>query len=260
MQKRIIGHRGARDLWPENGLTGFRNVLGLGVAGVEFDVHPTTDGDLAVIHDPTLDRTTDAQGPVTARGMAELRALRLKGGEEGIPSLDEVLDVLEPSGVELHIELKVDAEGIPYPGLEARVAEHVRRRGLAERTVLTSFWPEVLHRLRAAFPEGRLLASVNASSAERLGGLDAVLGELDAARVDLVAVHHALLAREMDRLLARVGAERLGAWVINEPAAIAHWLSSPVALITTDRPDLFLPPEGTMSHGSAYRQDRASPG
>ncbi len=47
------------------------------------------------------------------------------------------------------------------------------------------------------------------------------------------------------RLLARVGAERLGAWVINEPAAIAHWLASPVALITTDRPDLFsLPRRG----------------
>ncbi|MBP0493891.1 glycerophosphodiester phosphodiesterase family protein [Roseomonas indoligenes] len=237
--KRIIGHRGARDLWPENSLTGFRNVLGLGVAGVEFDVHPTVDGDLAVIHDPTLDRTTDGTGPVAALSMAELRARRLEGGEEGVPSLDEVLDVLAPSGVELHIELKVDAGGAPYPGLESRVAEHVRRRGLAERTVLTSFWPEVLHRLRAAFPEGRLLASVNGSSSERLGGLDAVLDEIDTARVDYVAVHHALLTREMDRLQRRVGAPRLGAWVINEPAAVAHWLAAPVALITTDRPDLF---------------------
>lgn len=239
MEKRIIGHRGARDLWPENGLTGFRNVLGLGVAGVEFDVHPTTDGDLAVIHDPTLDRTTDGTGPVAARSMAELRALRLKGGEEGIPSLDEVLDVLAPSGTELHIELKVNHEDVPYPGLEARVAEHLRRRGLADRTVLTSFWPEVLHRLRAAFPEGRLLASVNGSSARKLGGLDTVLDAIDAARVDFVAVHHALLSHEMDRLLRRVGTPRLGAWVINEPAAIAHWMAAPVTLITTDRPDLF---------------------
>jgi glycerophosphoryl diester phosphodiesterase len=239
MGKRIIGHRGARDLWPENGLTGFRNVLGLGVAGVEFDVHPTTDGELAVIHDPTLDRTTNGQGPVSARSMAELRALRLKGGDEGVPSLDEVLDVLAPSGLELHIELKVGADGLPYPGLEARVAEHVRRRGLADRTVLTSFWPEVLHRLRAAFPEGKLLASVNGSSAEKLGGLDAVLDELDAAKVDYVAVHHALLDREMEHLLRRVGAERLCAWVINEPAEIARWMEAPVAYITTDRPDLF---------------------
>jgi glycerophosphoryl diester phosphodiesterase len=239
MEKRIIGHRGARDLWPENGLTGFREVLRLGVAGVEFDVHPTADGDLAVIHDPTLDRTTDAQGPVSACTMAELRALRLRGGDEGVPSLDEVLDVLAPSGVELHIELKVDPEGRPYPGLEARVAEHVRRREVASRAVLTSFWPDVLARLRAAFPEGKLLASLNDSSVEKLGGLDAVLAGLEASKVDYVAVHHTLLARAMDTLLQRIGTPRLGAWVINEPAEIARWLDAPVALITTDRPDLF---------------------
>ncbi|TPG57795.1 glycerophosphodiester phosphodiesterase [Roseomonas nepalensis] len=237
--KRIIGHRGARDLWPENGLTGFRNVLGLGVAGVEFDVHPTRDGDLAIIHDPTLDRTTDASGPVAARSMAELRRTRLLGSEEGVPSLDEVLDVLAPSGVELHIELKVDVAGVPYPGLEARVAEHLRRRGLAERTVLTSFWPDVLQRLRTAAPDGRLLASVSGSSAEKLGGLEAVLDRLDEIQADYVAVHHALLSREMDVLLRRVGPARLGAWVINDEAEIARWLEAPVALITTDRPDLF---------------------
>lgn len=239
MTKRIIGHRGARDLWPENGLTGFRNVLGLGVAGVEFDVHPTADGDLAVIHDPTLDRTTDGTGPVAARTMAELRALRLRGGDEGVPSLDAVLDVLGPASVELHVELKVDPDGVPYPGLEARVVEHLRRRGLAARSVVTSFWPEVLGRLRAAFPEGRLLASVNDGSAARLGGVDAALDAFDAARADYVAVHHALLAREMGLFLRRVGTPRLGAWVVNEETEVARWLAAPVALITTDRPDRF---------------------
>ncbi|WP_426954290.1 glycerophosphodiester phosphodiesterase family protein [Muricoccus radiodurans] len=239
MTKRIIGHRGAKDIWPENGLTGFRSVLSLPVAGVEFDVHPTADGDLAVIHDPTLDRTTDGIGPVAARTMAELRALRLKGGEEGVPSLDEVLDVLGPSGTELHIELKAGADGQPYPGLETRVADHVRERGLAHRTVLTSFWLEVLARLRVAFPEGRLLASLNRSSVEKQGGLDAVLAGLEASCVDLVAVHHALLSEELDRFVRDVGTERLGAWVINEPKAIAYWLAAPVTLITTDRPDLF---------------------
>ncbi|MGG5823903.1 glycerophosphodiester phosphodiesterase family protein [Falsiroseomonas sp. HW251] len=237
--KRVIGHRGAKNLWPENGLTGFRNVLGLGVAGVEFDVHPTKDGDLAVIHDSTLDRTTNGKGPVAARSMAELRALRLNGGDEGVPSLDEVLDVLGPTGVELHVELKVDSDGAPYPGLEERVVDHLHRRGLARRSVATSFWPDVLHRLRAAFPDGRLLASVNENSASKLGGLDAFLLAVDAARVDYVAVHHALLAREMDLFLRRVGALRLGAWVVNEPPDVARWLAAPVTLITTDRPDLF---------------------
>jgi glycerophosphoryl diester phosphodiesterase len=141
--------------------------------------------------------------------------------------------------VELHIELKVGADGLPYPGLEARIAEHVRRRGLVEQAVLTSFWPEVLHRLRAAFPEGKLLASVNGFSAEKLGGLDAALDELDAVKVDYVAVHHALLDQEMEHLQRRVGADRLCAWVINDPVQITRWIKAPVAYITTDRPDLF---------------------
>ena len=100
MTQRIIGHRGARDLWPENSRLGFRKVLTLDVQGVEFDVHPTADGRLAVIHDPTLDRTTDATGPVAARSAAALReSVRLRGTEdEGVPLLEEVLDILAPSG------------------------------------------------------------------------------------------------------------------------------------------------------------------
>ena len=62
----ITGHRGARNLWPENSLQGFRNVLELGVDAVEFDVHVTDAGELLVIHDATLERTTDGHGAVRA--------------------------------------------------------------------------------------------------------------------------------------------------------------------------------------------------
>ncbi len=239
MKKRIIGHRGARDLWPENSLMGFRNTLALDLDGVEFDVHPTRDGDLAVIHDPTLDRTTDAHGPVAARTMAELAAVRLHGASEGVPSLDQVLDVLADSGTELHIELKADAAQRPYPGLEAQVAAHVRQRGVGARTVLTSFWLAVLQPLREAWPEGRLLASLNVASVEAQGGLDRMLDALAALRVDLIAVHKDLLTREMATLQSRIGPDRLGVWVVNEPTEIARWLAAPVGQITTDRPDLF---------------------
>jgi glycerophosphoryl diester phosphodiesterase len=237
--QRIIGHRGARDIWPENSRQGFRNVLALGVHGVEFDVHPSADGTLFVIHDATLDRTTEGTGPVSARSSAELAATRLRGTEEGIPTLDEVLDILGPSGLELHVELKADAAGQPYPGLERLVAEQLRRRGLAARSVLTSFWLPVLKELRAAWGDGRLLASIDAKSVDRQGGLAAVLDGLDALRIDLVAVKQDLLAQQMDLFLRRVGTPRLGAWVVNTPEDIARWRAAPVGLITTDRPDLF---------------------
>jgi len=81
---KIIGHRGARDLWPENSLDGFRRTRDLGVDGVEFDVHVTRDNELVVIHDATLDRTTEGRGPVAWRTSAELAKTRLhNAGERG---------------------------------------------------------------------------------------------------------------------------------------------------------------------------------
>ncbi|MCX7363962.1 MAG: glycerophosphodiester phosphodiesterase family protein [Alphaproteobacteria bacterium] len=107
----IVGHRGARNLWPENSLDGFVRTRALGIEAVEFDIHPTRDGGLVVIHDPTLDRTTEGTGLVKDLTIGQLGRTKLKGGNgEGIPSLDSVLDVFEGSAVELHIEIKTDAE------------------------------------------------------------------------------------------------------------------------------------------------------
>jgi glycerophosphoryl diester phosphodiesterase len=65
---RVIGHRGASGLWPENSLGGFRNVITLAVDAVEFDVHLVDSGELLVIHDATIERTTECTGPcVTCR-------------------------------------------------------------------------------------------------------------------------------------------------------------------------------------------------
>ena len=83
----IVGHRGARNLWPENSLDGFRRTRDLGVDAVEFDVHLARDGDLVVIHDPTLERTTEGTGTVADRTAAQLAATpSAQGGGEGVPS------------------------------------------------------------------------------------------------------------------------------------------------------------------------------
>ena len=69
---RIAAHRGGALLWPENSLTAFRSALALGVDLVELDVHLSRDGEVVVIHDPTLERTTSGQGAVRALGWDEL--------------------------------------------------------------------------------------------------------------------------------------------------------------------------------------------
>ncbi|WP_208753029.1 glycerophosphodiester phosphodiesterase family protein [Bradyrhizobium genosp. SA-3] len=113
---------------------GFRNLCREGVDAVEFDVHQSADGGLVVIHDPLLDRTTFDSGPVGERSLRRLTATRLRdAGDECIPTLDDVLDVFIETTLELHIEIKTDALGNPYSGLEARLIDDIRRRGLERR-------------------------------------------------------------------------------------------------------------------------------
>jgi len=146
----ITGHRGARNLWPENSLTGFRNAITLGVDAIEFDVHLTRSGELVVIHDATLERTAEGAGPV--QDLSEARkATLLKGTDEAIPTLADVLGVLATNkGIDLHVEIKVDETGMPYPDIAARVAAELSRFGVGERSYLTSFDTSVLEGLPPA--------------------------------------------------------------------------------------------------------------
>jgi len=101
----IIGHRGAAALAPENTLASFRKAAELGVRWVEPDVHLTLDGELAVIHDPTLDRTTNGHGKViqaTANDLSKLDA----GNGEPVPLLRHLLKLAEELSLGVNIELK----------------------------------------------------------------------------------------------------------------------------------------------------------
>ncbi|MDB5488536.1 MAG: Glycerophosphoryl diester phosphodiesterase [Reyranella sp.] len=237
----IVGHRGARNLWPENSLAGFEKTRDLGVDGVEFDVHLSRDGQMMVIHDPSLERTTEGKGPVASRTAAELAATKLRDGNaEGVPTLDAVLDVYAGTEIELHIEIKTDFLGRPYQGLEAKLADLVARRGLQQQAILTCFVPEVLETVRHLDPSQRVLGSLDRRSAELMGGLDGALARF--GRIDgcLVAVEKGLLVDSLDLCLQCLGTDRLAAWVPNEPDDIAFWLSQPIRGITTDRPDTAL--------------------
>ena len=242
----IVGHRGARKLWPENSLDGFRRTRELGVDGVEFDVHVARDGELVVIHDPTLERTTEGTGAVAERTAAELAATPLRGmggggaGGAGVPTLDQALDVFAGTVIELHIEIKTSAGGRLYDGLERRLLDLIARRGLQDRAILTCFVPKALETVRRLSPRQRILASVDRRAAEEGGGLAATLDRLVAIDSCLVAVEKDLLAETFDLCLSRLGSDRLGVWVLNEPDELAAWLARPIRQITTDRPDVAL--------------------
>ena len=237
----IIGHRGARNLWPENSLHGFARTRDLGVDGVEFDVHLARDGEMVVIHDPSLERTTAGAGAVANRTARELAATPLhEGGGAGVPGLEAVLDIFAGTSIELHIEIKTDALGRPYDGLEKRLLDLIDGRQLQERAILTCFVPDILETVRRLSPRQRVLASLDRRSAEMLSGLPAALDRFAALGHCLVAVEKGLLMDSYALCLQRLGGASLGAWVTNEADDIATWLARPIRQITTDRPDIAL--------------------
>ena len=237
---KIVGHRGARNLWPENSLTGFRNVLALNVDAVEFDVHLTDVGELVVIHDATLDRTTDMTGPVRALTPEARATAHLEGSVDTVPTLAEVLAVLaNADGIRLHVEIKSDEMKQPYPGITEKVVAEIERFGLADRCHLTSFDVSVLEECRRVAPHIARLVSVNAEWAAKHGGLKSFLQSVEGL-VDIVAIHHELMAAQWSLITQTLPVDRLGVWTLNDEALIRPWLERGIGHLTSDSPDLAL--------------------
>src|SRR3954466_14143503 len=135
----IASHRGGAFLWPENSLLAFRNALALPAEQLELDVHLSADGEAVVMHDHTLDRTTDGSGPVRAKTMDELRRVRLRGtGGEGVPSLVGAAVRVRDAGKALRLEIKADGEGRPCPGALSTCLAVLDGLNMRARTVLMS--------------------------------------------------------------------------------------------------------------------------
>lgn len=152
----ILGHRGVPGQAPENTLAGFELAMAQGADGVELDVHLSRDGELVVIHDELLDRTTDGHGPVGAHSFSELRQFNAsakfaKGFErQCIPTLGEVVEALDDSAF-INIELKSGV--VLYPGIEERLADFIIARGMVDRVIVSSFNHYSIVELKRIAPE-----------------------------------------------------------------------------------------------------------
>lgn len=231
---KIIGHRGGRNVWAENSRTGFEKTRDLAIDGVEFDVHLTDAGELLVIHDATLDRTTVETGRVSALPLGAARSVHLKGTSEGIPTLDDVLEIYAGTKVELHIELKDDANGVPYPGIVEAVLAAVDRFDLRKQSFLTSFTTSILADIRRAAPDVRTLSSLHAPLVEGEGLQNALKARLAVA--DVIAIENAVLKTHWTEITGMVSLDRLGGWVPNSEDDLRYWLSLGLRQITTDEP------------------------
>ncbi len=235
----IASHRGGAFLWPENSLLAFRNALALPAEQLELDVHLSADGEVVVMHDATLDRTTDSTGPVRARTLAELRQVRLKGtGGEGVPSLAEAVAMVRDAGRVLRLEIKGDAEGRPYPGIVARCLAVLDEAGMRGRTVVMSFQPLTVAEAAAAGGFVRRVFLLEAKPWRGMGAVGAIalcracgaeelglpVGELDPASV--AALREAGLG--------------VSAWGANHEGTIRWALALGLDALATDDPPLAL--------------------
>lgn len=150
----IIGHRGVPCDAPENTLAGYKRAMDLCLTHAECDLHLTRDGHLILMHDPTVDRTTNGHGRVSDFTLAQIRKLdcgswfdRKFAGEQ-IPTLEQLLELV---GETMHLVLEIK-ETQRYEEATNLVVEQVRSRGLIQSTSLTSFYWAPLEQARRLEP------------------------------------------------------------------------------------------------------------
>lgn len=237
----IMGHRGAKEIVPENTLTAFQLAIDAGVAAIELDVHLSKDGALVVMHDALLDRTTDGHGAIRNFTLAELKTLNaaatFAGASQPIPTLQEVYDLVQ-GRVQINVEIKTAQDGTPYPDLEAKLIDLVRRNKAASYTVLSSFHFPILATLQTLAPEIKRYAIVARDYFQTVDPAQPALvaADLMAKGFAWVAVNKNYLTKPLVDELHAHGFV-VHTWVINAEAELWSFVEMGVDAITTDRPD-----------------------
>lgn len=225
----IWGHRGASGEAPENTLPAIELALRQGADGVEVDVQVSRDGRIVVLHDETVDRTTDGKGAVKGLPWSTLQRLDASGGDNRfagsrIPLLADVLDLTR--NAILNIELKNDR--VAYPGLEEQILADVAAAGAADRVVLSSFNRRSLTHLR------HLGVS---SSVGLLYHRPRLRPGREAQRLGATAVHpplHSTTARLVRRIHRR--GLPVHVWTVNDDDDVRRMARFGVDAVITDHP------------------------
>jgi glycerophosphoryl diester phosphodiesterase len=244
----VFAHRGGAGLAPENTRAAFRQAAALGVDGCELDVRLSKDGEVVVIHDATLDRTTDADGPVSALTAAELGRIDAghrfdknagfpwRGRGEGVPRLVDVL--ADHPALPFIIEVKGDD-----PAVARAAADLVAAAGALDRVCFGGFADVTLAAVRAAQPQ----ACTSAATEEIRRALYKSYVWWPLGRVPYRAFQVPEVANGGTRVVsprfvrqARRGGCVLHVWTVNTPEDIARLDAWGVDGVITDRPDVAL--------------------
>lgn len=213
----IYAHRGASVECPENTMAAFRRALELGVEGIELDVHVSSDGVPVVIHDDSVDRTTNGSGKVAEMTVEQLQRLDAGNGET-IPTLGEVLDLV---GDRLHVDIEIKAND---------AADAVLREldGRDTRWLISSFRWDVLKYVRSRDADAELWVLTVVASDEAIE----VLREINASAL---AIDHRGLDDDIVAFLADEDI-RFWPWTVNDVERAKQCVEWGAIGICTDDP------------------------
>lgn len=246
----VIAHQGGNHLWPDNTLFAFENALELGVDVLEMDLHITSDEVLVIIHDETVDRTTDGNGAVEQMTLDELKALDAAydwSRDEGtttpyrgqgikIPTLEEVFQAFP--GQRMTIEIKKSERSMAAP-----FCAMIRKYNMQDRVLVASFHDERMAEFRAECPE------VATSSARQETTTFVLLSKVWLGGLFSPAFHSLQVPKESSGITvmtpgfveaAHARNLKVEPWTINDPEQMELYIGWGVDGIITDRPDLLL--------------------
>lgn len=234
---RVVGHRGASCMAPENTLAAFERAAAVQADGVELDVHLTVDGHAVVIHDDTVDRTTNGTGAVHEMTLEQIRTLDASMGKQGycgakIPTLEEIYDLLHLTNLSINVELKENAYHGGFPVIP-KVLEIEEKYGMSGRVYYSSFNHYILRDMKRHsqhIQTGLLYAA-------------ALVDVWDyATTVPADAIHPNYLALRDDNVVRQCQALGVAVrpWTVDKAADLNKMFAQGVDAVITNDPELAL--------------------
>ena len=235
--KLVFAHRGASAYAPENTLPAFALAAEMGAYGVELDVHLTKDGVLVVTHDDEISRVSDGKGLVRELTFEELRKLDFSAGYRGgkygkvqIPTLDEVYELLAPTGLYVNVEIK----SATLPGIAKKSLDCAKAHGMEEKVLYSSFDHWKLTEL-LSYDKNAFVAP--------LYGQEIVMPADYAKLFGAKAIHpfywQILKHPEIVERANEIGI-RIHPWTVDDPAHIKMLCDMNIGAIISNKPDVAL--------------------
>lgn len=248
---KIYAHRGASAYAPENTLEAFSLAAQMGADGVELDVHLTKDGEIVVAHDARVDRVSNGTGLIRDMTLAELKKLRFNRTHPEfesatIPTLREVYELLEPTGLRVNVEIKSDH--ILLGGIEEKCVKLADEAGMTDRVMYSSFDHLCLMRIKRIQPS----IYVGLLKHHMLKDLKPLDPWEIVQRMGFNAIHPHFSEVLVPGIMDKAGAMGMdmNVWTVNEDRDIRLTLLRGVNMLIGDKPDRAV--EIRNSLGSAF--------